>query len=206
MRLWSLHPDRQQHTSGFSREPWLPIAGCRLPVAGSSDQQPEKPCFCLCERGSASHVNALFDRTRRRDLTAPEVAGGLWGECPPASACGACLPLDFPPKTAGHFRSPDHRHPENMLLPRGSPHSLMRGCGWHRGEIKGEVPAAGGHRRTFAPVPSAPAPRHRTGSAFSLLGRRTSKKGYAGFDFLTHPAKSHHSCAPAPRHRDRRGR
>src|SRR5690606_39407158 len=34
MRLWSLHPDRQQHTSGFSRELWAPFVGATEVATG----------------------------------------------------------------------------------------------------------------------------------------------------------------------------
>src|SRR5690606_6754010 len=46
-----------------------------------------------------------------------------------------------------------------------------------QGEIKGEVPAEGWHRRTFVPVPSASASRHRTGSAFPFTRERNLEKG-----------------------------
>src|SRR5690606_22825376 len=35
--------------------------------------------------------------------------GGPWGECPPASACGECLLLDFPPRHAGRSGAAEPR-------------------------------------------------------------------------------------------------
>src|SRR3546814_17106362 len=42
----------------------------------------------------------LSDRVPRRDLTGPARPVGLRGKCPPASACGGCLLLDFAPKAS----------------------------------------------------------------------------------------------------------
>src|SRR3546814_2471419 len=45
--------------------------------------------------GSRRGLMGVSDRTPRRDLTGPTRPAGLRGECPPASACGECLLLDF---------------------------------------------------------------------------------------------------------------
>src|SRR3546814_10279004 len=47
----------------------------------------------------------LSDRVPRRDLTGPARPVGLRGKCPPASACGGCLLLDFAPKAYGPRRA-----------------------------------------------------------------------------------------------------
>src|SRR3546814_16700505 len=66
----------------------------------------------------------LSDRVPRRDLTGPARPVGLRGKCPPASACGGCLLLDFAPKA---YRPPRAvgsqacRNPSSRLFAFGPP-------------------------------------------------------------------------------------
>src|SRR5690606_3135557 len=58
----------------------------------------------------------LTDRTPRRDPTGPARPAGLRGQCPPASACGACLLLGFAPKACRPRRTVDRRLAVKALL------------------------------------------------------------------------------------------
>src|SRR3546814_2614063 len=64
----------------------------------------------FCSSPPKSGVRAFLpDRTHRRDLAGPARPAGLRGKCPPASACGECLLLDFAPKACRPRRNVDRR-------------------------------------------------------------------------------------------------
>src|SRR3546814_12916812 len=73
----------------------------------------------------------LSDRVPRRDLAGPARPAGLRGKCPPASACGGCLLLDFAPKAYRPRRavgSQACRNASSRLCACGPPCKSERGC------------------------------------------------------------------------------
>src|SRR3546814_3915503 len=88
----------------------------------------------------------LSDRVPRRDLTGPARPARLRGNCPPASACGGCLLLDFAPKAYRPRRavgSQASRHATSRLCACGPPLKPERG-----GEVTwGSNPGGGRGRR-----------------------------------------------------------
>src|SRR3546814_99633 len=77
--------------------------------------------------------NSCFssDRAPRRHLTGPARPAGLRGKCPPASACGGCLLLDFAPKAYRPRRavgSQACRNASAQLCACGPPCKSERGC------------------------------------------------------------------------------
>src|SRR5690606_868610 len=78
-------------------------------------------------------------------------ADALWGECPPAPACGRRLPLYFAPKgIRTHVPACAATRGNRGLYCKPAIHGPARPAGL-RGKIKEEAFAAGGGRRTFAP-------------------------------------------------------
>src|SRR5690606_14760985 len=65
-------------------------------------------------------------RTPRRDLTGPARPAGLRGQCPPASACGECLLLDFAPKACRSRRAVDRRLAVKAPLSRFEPGTAVQ--------------------------------------------------------------------------------
>src|SRR3546814_305039 len=77
--------------------------------------------------------NSCFssDRAPRRHLTGPARPAGLRGKCPPASACGGCLLLDFAPKAYRPRRavgSQACRNASAQLCACGPPCKSEHGC------------------------------------------------------------------------------